>query len=79
LATSAFGKSLKLHVGGVEFRGRNEIQKGRGTGMERGIENILGRQYTGNVHGICYEFDIDMVTQDQTRTWTPIGIVQVDP
>lgn len=73
------GETLKLNVGGLELKGRTEIQKGNGRGMQFGGENIYRRQYTGYAHGICYEFDIDMTTLDQRRVRTPQGIVQVDP
>jgi hypothetical protein len=73
------GETLKLKVDGVELKGRTEIQKGDGRGMQSGVGNIYQRQYTGYAHGICYEFDIDMTTLDQTRIRTPQGIVQVDP
>lgn len=73
------GDALKLKVGGVELKGRTEIQKGNGRGMQFGVENIYLRQYTGYAHGICYEFDIDTATLDQTRVRGSQRIVQVDP
>jgi hypothetical protein len=73
------GETLKLQVDGVELKGRTEIQKGNGRGIQSGVGNIYRRQYTGYAHGICYEFDIDMATFDQTRIRPPQGIIQVDP
>lgn len=72
------GAALNLTIDGLEFKGRNEIEKSTGRGMQFGVENIYQRQYTGYSHGVCYEFEIDMVTADQSRMRMTGGLVQVD-
>jgi len=72
------GAALQLTVDGLEFKGRNEIEKSTGTGAQSGVGNIYERQYAGYSHGVCYEFEIDLSTVDQSRMRIPGGLVQVD-
>jgi hypothetical protein len=72
------GAAPNLTIGGVEFKGRNEVEKGTGRGSQSGVEKTYQRQYAEYSHGVCYEFEIDTSTADQSRLRMPGELVQVD-
>jgi hypothetical protein len=71
------GSVLKLMAHGVELKGRTEIERSTGRGGQFGIEDNYERQYTGYSHGVCYEFEIFLLTADQSRIRMQ-RLVQVD-